>query len=234
MASSSVADMRKPYRSKDDIFDFDDLVSKEPFDQFQAWFEEAQKHDGIFEANAMALATATKDGKPSVRMVLMKGVDRRGIVFFTNFLSQKAQELAENPKCSLMFFWEPLRKVVRIEGSVEPVSETESTEYFHSRPRASQISACVSRQSSLCQSRQVLDERHEELLQKYSDADASIPKPDYWGGFRVVPSRFEFWQGQTNRLHDRIVFRKPQDGEVIDPEFTHNGTDGWVYERLMP
>ncbi|CAG5130641.1 unnamed protein product [Candidula unifasciata] len=230
----NVSDMRKPYRSKDDVFDFDDLVSKEPYEQFQAWFEEAQKHDGIFEANAMALATATKDGTPSVRMVLMKGIDKQGIVFYTNFLSRKAQELAENPKCSLMFYWEPLKKMVRIEGSVERVSEAESTTYFHSRPRTSQISACVSLQSSLVQSRQALEEKYEELLNKYSDDNVPIPKPDYWGGFRVVPHRFEFWQGQTNRLHDRIVFRLPRDGETIDPEITHKGTDGWVYERLMP
>jgi pyridoxamine 5'-phosphate oxidase len=234
MANLDVADMRQPYKDEEDVFDFADLVSKEPFGQFYAWFEEAKRSDSIFEANAMALATATKDGRPSVRMVLMKGIDQHGIVFYTNYLSRKATELTENPKCSLMFHWEPLMKVVRIEGLVEKVSEEESTEYFHSRPRASQISACVSQQSSLVQNRQTLDDRNHRLLKKYSDDNVPIPRPDYWGGFRVVPSRFEFWQGQTNRLHDRIVFRKPHDREVIKPEYTREGTDGWVYERLMP
>uniref|UniRef100_A0A0B7B2B8 pyridoxal 5'-phosphate synthase n=1 Tax=Arion vulgaris TaxID=1028688 RepID=A0A0B7B2B8_9EUPU len=119
MAFLTVSEMRKPYRGVKDTFDFDDLVSKEPLEQFYAWFEEAKNSEGIMEANAMALATASRDGTPSVRMVLMKGIDKRGIVFYTNFLSQKAKELTENPKCSLMFYWEPLMKVVRIEGSVE-------------------------------------------------------------------------------------------------------------------
>ncbi|XP_005109138.1 pyridoxine/pyridoxamine 5'-phosphate oxidase isoform X2 [Aplysia californica] len=230
----NVSGMRKPYKGKQEVFDVGDLVAKEPFGQFTAWFEEAKNTDGIMEANAMAIATATKDGKPSVRMVLMKGIDKKGIVFYTNYGSRKAQELVENPNCSLMFYWEALMKSIRIEGRVERVSEAESTQYFHSRPRTSQMGAVVSQQSTLIKNREELDKRNQELLDKYEGNDIPIPKPDYWGGFRVVPNRFEFWQGQTNRLHDRIVFRKPEEGEKVDPNFTHTGEEGWVYERLMP
>merc|ERR1711936_1086579 len=251
--------MRKPYKGKQDVFDVGDLVAKEPYQQFYAWFDEAKKTDGIMEANAMSLATASKDGKPSLRMVLMKAIDKRGIVFYTNYLSKKSQDIEENPfasllfywssntasstvsrqsqnpNCSIMFYWEPLMKSVRIEGIVEKVSEAESTEYFHSRPRSSQIGACVSeRQSSCIKSREVLDKRNEDLNKLYEGNDTPIPKPDYWGGFRVVPEKFEFWQGQTNRLHDRIVFRKPEEGESVDPSVTLTGEDGWVLERLMP
>ncbi|XP_005109140.1 pyridoxine-5'-phosphate oxidase isoform X4 [Aplysia californica] len=234
MANLDIAGMRKPYKGKQEVFDVGDLVAKEPFGQFTAWFEEAKNTDGIMEANAMAIATATKDGKPSVRMVLMKGIDKKGIVFYTNYGSRKAQELVENPNCSLMFYWEALMKSIRIEGRVERVSEAESTQYFHSRPRTSQMGAVVSQQSTLIKNREELDKRNQELLDKYEGNDIPIPKPDYWGGFRVVPNRFEFWQGQTNRLHDRIVFRKPEEGEKVDPNFTHTGEEGWVYERLMP
>jgi len=229
-----VSGMRKPYKGKQEVFDVGDLVAKEPFEQFYAWFEEAKQTDGIMEANAMAIATATKDGKPSVRMVLMKGIDKKGIVFYTNYLSKKASDLDENPHCSLMFYWEPLMKSVRIEGKVERVSQDESLQYFHSRPRSSQIGACVSLQSTLCKDRQELDKRNEELLTKYENNDTPIPKPDYWGGFRVVPHRFEFWQGQTNRIHDRIVFRRQEEGETVDTTMTQAGDDGWLLERLMP
>ncbi|KAH9524610.1 hypothetical protein Btru_027328 [Bulinus truncatus] len=232
--TNEISGMRKPYRSKQDIFDLDMLVSKEPFGQFEAWFNEAKNTDGILEANAMSIATATKDGKPSVRMVLMKGIDKTGIVFFTNFLSQKAKELAENPFCSVLFYWEPLKRQIRVEGCVEKVSDEESTNYFHSRPRDSQIGACVSQQSQVTSSRKVIDERNEELQEKFSDPNVLVPKPDYWGGYRIIPNKFEFWQGQSNRLHDRIVFRKLKNGEFLDPAVTHEGIDGWVYERLMP
>merc|ERR1712241_67105 len=233
--NDQIAAMRKPYKGKQDVFDVGDLVAKEPYQQFYAWFDEAKKTDGIMEANAMSLATASKDGKPSLHMVLMKAIDERGIVFYTNYLSKKSQDISENPNCSIMFYWEPLMKSVRIEGIVEKVSEAESTEYFHSRPRSSQIGACVSeRQSSCIKSREVLDKRNEDLNKLYEGNDTPIPKPDYWGGFRVVPEKFEFWQGQTNRLHDRIVFRKPEEGESVDPSVTLTGEDGWVLERLMP
>ncbi|XP_059178478.1 pyridoxine/pyridoxamine 5'-phosphate oxidase-like isoform X2 [Physella acuta] len=235
-----ISGMRKPYRGKHDIFDVSDLVSREPFEQFKSWFEEAKNTEGIMEANAMSLATSTKDGKPSVRMVLMKGIDEKGIVFYTNYLSQKAVELDENNAAALLFYWCShserctVSRQVRIEGLVEKVTQEEATDYFHSRPRDSQIGACVSQQSQVIPNRKIIEERNLELQMKYSDSNTPIPKPDYWGGYRVIPNRFEFWQGQTNRLHDRIVFRRPLDGEQLNPDVTHAGVDGWVYERLMP
>ncbi|RUS72112.1 hypothetical protein EGW08_020125 [Elysia chlorotica] len=232
--SGAISEMRKAYKGTTEIFDVGDLVSKDPFKQFLAWFEEASQVDSIREANAMSLATSTKDGIPSVRMVLMKGIDETGIYFYTNFQSQKAKELEENPNCSIMFYWEALNRSVRVNGVAERISEEESTKYFHSRPKASQIGACVSLQSQVISSRKVLDDRNEELTKKYSSDDTPVPKPDYWGGFKVIPSRFEFWQGQTNRLHDRIVFRKLQPNEEINSETTAEGSNGWFYERLMP
>uniref|UniRef100_A0A0B6ZB25 pyridoxal 5'-phosphate synthase n=2 Tax=Arion vulgaris TaxID=1028688 RepID=A0A0B6ZB25_9EUPU len=239
MANHDIADMRKTYQGSQDIFDFTDLVSKEPFDQFHSWHEETQRTNGIDTANTVSLATATKDGKPSVRTVQMKEVDKRGFVFCTNHLSRKARELAENPRASLLFYWTSnsgptISRQVRIEGTVEQVSEAESNKYFYSRPRDAQISNSISEQSSLLQSRKVLEDRYNSFVEEYRDSNINIPKPNHWGGFRVIPSRFEFWQGQTSRLHDRIVFRKLDEGETINPDFTHVGTDGWVYERLMP
>ncbi|KAK7494892.1 hypothetical protein BaRGS_00013771 [Batillaria attramentaria] len=214
---ADVSGIRRPYHNKNEIFDVKDLVAREPFAQFEAWFEEARKTPGIDEPNAMAIASATRDGCPSVRMVLMKHIDKQGVVFYTNYGSRKAKEL------------------VRIEGKVERVPEEESDHYFHERPRASQIGALVSQnQSSVVPSREALDKRNAELQDMYAEESKIIPKPDYWGGYRVVPSVFEFWQGQTNRLHDRLRFRKPSSGEKINPELTQTGDDGWLLERLSP
>ncbi|CAL4186385.1 unnamed protein product, partial [Meganyctiphanes norvegica] len=141
---------------------------------------------------------------------------------------------AENPFVSLVFYWEPLMRSVRIEGCVEKLSEAESDEYFHSRPRSSQIGACVSPQSQVITGRHVLTDREEQLQEEYRDETKVIEKPKIWGGYLVVPSVIEFWQGQSTRIHDRIVFRRPNDGEQIDPSLTHQGDDGWVYERLAP
>ncbi|XP_067650098.1 pyridoxine-5'-phosphate oxidase-like [Haliotis asinina] len=231
--SGDISGMRKPYRTQREIFDIQYLVAKEPFEQFRHWFDEARTVDGI-EANAMSLATATRSGAPSVRMVLLKGFSSEGFTFFTNYESRKAKELGENPRCSLMFYWEPLKRCVRVEGNVEKVTEEESLKYFQSRPRDSQLGAIVSRQSQVITSRQALDQRNAELQKEYSDESKTVPKPDYWGGYLVRPTVVEFWQGQSNRLHDRIVFRHLQPGETINTETTHQGDNGWVYERLSP
>lgn len=231
---ADVAGMRSPYRSSSDTFDIDDLASKDPFKQFESWFELARSHPRIEEANAMALATATKDGIPSVRMVLMKGYDHSGFQFYTNHGSRKSSEMKENPSCSIMFYWEPLKRSVRIEGKVERLSEEDSTVYFHSRPRTSQLGSSSSQQSTVVESRQSLKDRYEELVEEFKDEDKIIPKPDFWGGYLVKPSSFEFWQGQTNRLHDRLKFRLKKEDETIDPKCTHEATDGWVIERLSP
>ncbi|XP_076470197.1 pyridoxine-5'-phosphate oxidase-like [Babylonia areolata] len=231
---ADVSAMRQPYHDKSDIFDVKDLVAKEPYKQFQKWFEEACNVKGIEEANAMTLATASKDGKPSVRMVLMKSFDKQGFVFYTNYGSRKAAELEENPHCSLMFYWEPLKRSVRIEGTVERIPEEESEAYFCSRPRTSQIGAMVSKQSSVIADRASLEKRNEELLSEYADESKYIPKPDCWGGYRVTPKVFEFWQGQTNRLHDRLRFRLPMNNETINKDLTQEAEDDWLLERLSP
>lgn len=231
---ANLADMRKPYNGIDEQFGVKDLISKEPFGNFKHWLEQACNCSSIFEPNAMAVATATPDGKPSVRMVLLKGYDSSGFKFFTNYGSRKGRELSENPHASLMFYWEPLKKMIRIDGTVEKLSEDEAVTYFHLRPRASQFSACVSNQSNVVASLEVLETECQELMKQYSDETQLIPKPESWGGYCVRPTTVEFWQGQTDRLHDRIVFRRPHPDEVLDPAVTAQGDDGWVYERLCP
>ncbi|XP_077978525.1 pyridoxine/pyridoxamine 5'-phosphate oxidase-like isoform X2 [Glandiceps talaboti] len=229
-----VAGMRKAYKGGHQAFIESDLESRDPIAQFTAWFKLACDDPKIGEANAMTLATATKDGIPSARMVLLKGFGKEGFRFFTNYGSRKGSELTSNPQASLVFYWETLSRQVRIEGPVEKLSVEASTEYFHSRPRDSQIGAIVSHQSTVIESRDVLTQRDAELKEQYADTNIVIPKPEYWGGFLLRPKTIEFWQGQSNRLHDRIVFRRPRNEEVIDEKLTHTGDDGWVYERLSP
>lgn len=226
--------MRKPYKDNQDTFTEEILTSKEPFRLFAEWFSVACKTEGIKEANAMVLATADKTGRTSARYVLLKSYGKNGFSFFTNHCSRKGKELAENPFASLLFYWEPLSRQVRVEGSVVKLGEKESEDYFHSRPRSSQISAIVSKQSSVIESREVLTKAQEALEAKYTDSEKIIPKPENWGGYRVIPEVIEFWQGQTNRLHDRIRFRRPAEGEVLNEKSSIKGEDGWIYERLAP
>lgn len=182
----------------------------------------------------MSLATSTKDGIPSVRIVLLKGYDESGFTFFTNYNSRKGRELTENPFCSMTIYWTPLKRCVRIEGCAEKIPSDESTEYFNSRPRASQIGAIVSNQSTVVESRDKLDDKYNSILEEFKDESKVIPRPEHWGGFLVRPSMIEFWQGQTNRLHDRIRFRRPKEGHEEDPIYVHKGEGGWVFERLFP
>ncbi|KAK4486089.1 hypothetical protein RD792_008757 [Penstemon davidsonii] len=179
----------------------EDQAEADPFVQFQNWFDDAVA-SGLKEPNAMALSTTGKDGKPSSRMVLLKGFDKDGFVWYTNYESQKAHQISQNPNAALLFYWDALNRQVRVEGSVEKVSNEESEHYFHSRPRGSQIGAIVSKQSTVIPGRQSLHQRQEELEAQYSDG-SPIPKPNYWGGYRLKLELFEFWQGQPSRLHDR-------------------------------
>jgi pyridoxamine 5'-phosphate oxidase len=193
-------------------------LDPDPIRQFGLWFEHAAQSD-IPESNAMALATATSDGRPSARMVLLRGIDERGFAFFTNYESRKARELDGNPFAALVFFWHDLERQVRVEGRVERVSAEESDRYFQSRPRGAQLGAWASPQSEVVIGRDVLEKRFDELEREHAERD--IPRPPNWGGYRLVPDSIEFWQGRPNRLHDRLRFTRREQG-------------GWIIERLAP
>uniref|UniRef100_T1J8D0 pyridoxal 5'-phosphate synthase n=1 Tax=Strigamia maritima TaxID=126957 RepID=T1J8D0_STRMM len=227
-----MADMRISYDQT--ALREDSLIAKEPIAQFQNWFDVARQNREILEPNAVCLATAAQNGWPSCRMVLLKAFGKDGFTFFTNYDSRKGRELAENPFAALTFFWAPLHRQVRIEGAVRKVSDVESIRYFNSRPRDSQIAAVASAQSSRINGKAELEREFSLLSEKYSVESAIIPKPENWGGYLVVPEKIEFWQGQKNRMHDRIRFRKPTPSDVIDNKFIHAGDDGWIFERLSP
>ena len=197
----------------------DPVGDEDPFDLFRDWYDTAES-SGLFMPEAMTLATASADGAPSARMVLLKGFDTGGFTFFTNYESRKARELEENPRAALILHWAVLERQVRIEGAVERVSEEESLEYFRTRPRGSRIGAWASAQSRELPDRAILEERVRECQDRF--AGGEVPLPPFWGGYRVVPTVMEFWQGRVSRLHDRWVFRR-------------EGADTpWTLERLYP
>ena len=212
---TDIADLRQEYSSR--ALEID-RVAADPITQFQQWFDEARNAD-VTEPNAMTLATATSEGRPSARVVLLKGVSEHGFDFYTNYRSRKARELAQNPWAALTFLWLPLERQVRIEGTVHRLSGEAADAYFRSRPRGSQLGAWASPQSSVIEGREELVRRLEVVQKKYADTDA-VPRPPHWGGFRLVPERVEFWQGRPNRLHDRIGYRQDE--------------DGWTRQRLAP
>ncbi len=191
----------------------------DPIEQFETWFSTAV-NSGLPDANAIALATATPDGKPSARIVLLKGVDQRGFVFFTNYESSKGHELAENPQAAFTVYWMQLERQIRVTGRVEKTSRKESEIYFQDRPRGSQLGAWVSRQSEVIDARRILDARLAEMTQRFAGHE-KIKLPPHWGGYRIIPATIEFWQGRTNRLHDRFRYTRENDGS-------------WIIDRLAP
>jgi pyridoxamine 5'-phosphate oxidase len=194
-------------------------VDRDPIRQFAAWFGEAVAAQ-LPEPNAMTLATVGDGGRPAARIVLLKGADAHGFVFFTNYDSRKGRELARDPRAALLLFWVELERQVRIEGVTERVSAAESDAYFASRPRLSRFGAWASPQSETIDGRAVLEERFAQVAARYADESAPVPRPPNWGGYRLVPDRFEFWQGRRSRLHDRILYRR--------------AADAWTIERLAP
>ncbi len=209
-----VADLRTEYK-RSGLREPD--AHPDPVEQFRRWFDEALAA-GLHEPNAMTVATATPDGRPSARVVLLKGFDERGFVFYTNYEGRKGRELGENPGVALLFYWGELERQVRIEGRARRVSDEESDAYYASRPRGSRLGALASEQSRPVGGREVLEERLDGLEVEYGGRE--VPRPAFWGGYRVEPEVFEFWQGRENRLHDRLVYRR--DG------------DGWKIGRLQP
>ena len=211
---TAISDLRRDY-NREPLLESD--LDPDPVTQFRAWFEDARA-SGIAEPNAMTLGTADKSGKVSCRTVLLKAYDERGFVFFTNYGSRKAHQIGENPRVSVLFPWVALARQVEISGTAEKISAAESLAYFLSRPFGSRLGAWVSDQSEVISSRQILHAKYDELKRRF--ADGEVPKPEGWGGFRIIPERMEFWQGGHDRLHDRLVYAKA-DG-------------GWTISRLAP
>lgn len=211
----NLADLRREY-TKSGLRRAD--LHADPLVQFQLWFEQALNAQ-LIEPSAMTLATADAQGRPSARIVLLKAVDPRGFVFFTNYESRKGKELAENPNAALVCYWAELEREVLVAGSVTKVSREESAEYFCRRPRGSQLGAWVSKQSSIVESREFLEQRLQEVEAQFQNRDVELPP--YWGGYVLNPTRIEFWQGRPNRLHDRFQYSREVDGS-------------WRIDRLSP
>jgi len=211
----NVSDLRRDYSRQ--TLDLENL-NPDPFTQFRSWFDQARESGEVLEPNAMSLATVDPDGQPSLRTVLLKALDDKGFTFFTNYGSAKAKQMESNPHVALLFFWPALERQVKIQGVVEKVSRRESVAYFLSRPMGSRLGAWVSEQSQVVSTKALLVSKLDEMKRKF--ADGEVPCPDFWGGYRVVPSLFEFWQGGRDRLHDRFQYTPDE--------------AAWKIERLAP
>jgi pyridoxamine 5'-phosphate oxidase len=227
--TKDLAAMRRTYR-RVGIAEAD--LEPDPFSQFTGWLAAAVAAE-LPEPNAMVLATADEHGRPSLRTVLLKGYDATGFVFYTNYSSRKARDLAVNPEASLLFPWHALDRQVIVYGSASRISAEQSAAYFRIRPRDSQLGAWASRQSSVIASRTELDRRFAMLAAHWPDG-VDVPVPDFWGGFRVRPEVIEFWQGRESRLHDRLRYQRISRPVGPDGSGTGTGTDGWIVERLAP
>jgi pyridoxamine 5'-phosphate oxidase len=210
----SLAAMRRDYASAG-LSEADALA--DPIEQFQRWFDDARRAE-VHEPNAMTLATVDAEGQPAARIVLLKGADRRGLAFYTNRESRKADHISANPKAALVFWWGPLERQVRFEGTIEDVAAAEADAYFQSRPKGSQLAAWASAQSRLIGDRAELEAAERHHRERFGDGP--VPRPSFWGGYRLVPARIEFWHGRQNRLHDRLRYTR--------------GDEGWRIERLAP
>ncbi|WP_342644437.1 pyridoxamine 5'-phosphate oxidase [Mucilaginibacter sp. CSA2-8R] len=215
MDLQDIQNLRQDYRASTLL---ENDAAANPIKQFEKWFDEALKAE-IWEPNAMTLATATVNGMPSARIVLLKGFSDQGFAFYTNYLSRKGKELSKNPRAALIFNWGQLERQVRIEGTVEKLSKEQSEKYFHTRPVGSQLGALVSPQSQEIAGREVLENKWQQLEAEYQDKE--IPKPNFWGGYIVKPQLIEFWQGRSSRLHDRLLYKNA-------------GKNAWKIVRLAP
>uniref|UniRef100_A0A1B0FMS3 pyridoxal 5'-phosphate synthase n=2 Tax=Glossina morsitans morsitans TaxID=37546 RepID=A0A1B0FMS3_GLOMM len=233
MTLDTLSALRIKYKEKKEVLLEENINVKEPITLFKEWMESALKTEEILEPNAACLATVNSKGCPSNRFVLLKDVSSDGFTFFTNYGSRKANDIATNPNVAMTLYWCPLRRSVRIEGKAEKIPVADSLKYFHQRPRASQIGALASEQSTRIPSRHHLDVAEQKLKDDLGD-DKEVPMPN-WGGYLIRPQLIEFWQGQVDRLHDRIVFRRGSDvDKEIDGTLVHKGENGWIYERLAP
>lgn len=216
MDSRELGELRREYAAGG--LDEDDLEA-DPITMFRRWLHDAVAA-GVYEPNAVVVATASPEGLPSARMVLLKGLDERGFVFFTNYRSRKAGELAANPACALVFPWHPLERQVRVEGEAHLLDAAENDAYFAGRPRSAQVGAWASPQSQVVPDRLELEERYRQTAARFDGSD--VPRPEGWGGYRVAPHSVEFWQGRVGRMHDRLRYRQGGQGGA------------WVVERLAP
>lgn len=231
-AQNDLSDMRKPYRDQDDGIEESKLPSHDPIKLFDNWFQQAKESNTVYEPNAFSISTASRDGKPSSRMVLLKGFDDSGFRFFSHRSSQKGRNIAENPHVAMLFYWDSFNRQVRVEGVAKALDDEVAIDYFKRRPQSSQIGAAISDQCSLVESREALMKRYDNLKRELGDRPPA--KPSTWGGYLIIPERLEFWQGNTNRVHDRIIFRKPRDGEELDEKITKKVENGWLMERMLP
>lgn len=213
--SKPITDLRQDYQKFELL---ESNINADPIEQFKIWFDEVQ-HSGVLEPNAMTVSTISKDGQPHARIVLLKEVESGSFVFYTNYNSTKGKELTEKPFAALTFWWDKMQRQINISGSVEKVSREQSNTYFQSRPLGSKIGAWVSNQSEVIPNRDFLEKKLADKTEQFSSGN--VPLPDFWGGFRVIPTTIEFWQGRTNRLHDRLRYTKIENGL-------------WKIERLSP